>query len=227
MDLKLNIRQLKKICPENRSQKQKAQILLPLLSAAIAGRDDDNLKSIIHFSLSNGVSKKSIYETILQSHLFLGFPAMIEAARLFAGITNPRFKRSQLPERYNSKTVMKWNRDGMDKIRKLYGSSFDRLVPYINSFSPQILTWMVNDGYGQVLSRPGIPFEIRELCVIAILTVTMYKNQLQAHLRGALNIGVENGQIIVAIDNCLLFCAKKNIAASRKILKEVAQEFNA
>ncbi|MEE9443999.1 MAG: carboxymuconolactone decarboxylase family protein [candidate division Zixibacteria bacterium] len=173
------------------------------------------------------MSKKSIYETILQSHLFLGFPAMIEAARLFSGITNSQFKRNQLPGPYDSKTVRTWNRDGMDKIRRLYGSSFDRLVLYINSFSPQILTWMINNGYGQVLSRTGVTFDIRELCVIATLTVTMYENQLRAHLRGALNIEVAIEDVEAVIDNCRFFCTKKNIQASRKILKEVAREINA
>ncbi|MFH1700619.1 MAG: hypothetical protein ABIE07_08540 [Candidatus Zixiibacteriota bacterium] len=227
MDLRLNKRLLVQICPPHQSRRQTACFFLPLISAAIAGRDDSGLKNIIHFALSKGIPKKSIYEIILQSHLFLGFPAMIEAARLFAGITNPKYKRNRFPEPYNSKTVKKWNRDGMDKIRRLYGESFDRLVPYINSFSPQILTWMINDGYGQVLSRPGVAFDVRELSVIATLTVTMYKNQLRAHLRGALNIGVAMEDVEAVIDHCRFFCIKKNIQTSRKILKEVIWEINA
>ena len=87
-----------------------------------------------------------------------------------------------------------------------------------SSFSPQILTWMINDGYGQVLSRPGAIFPLRELSVVATLTVTSYVNQLGAHIRGALNVGVEPALISSTMDNCRYFCSQAKIKKARKIL---------
>ncbi|MCK5125012.1 MAG: carboxymuconolactone decarboxylase family protein [candidate division Zixibacteria bacterium] len=200
---------------------------LPMLSASIAGRADEVSRMLMQAALDDGVSAKMIDEAILQVHLFLGFPAMIEAARAFAEIHPRRYKKSQLPEAYNSKTTGSWNRNGLQKIRKIYGSAFDRLIPYINSFSPQILTWMINDGYGQVLSRPGVSFRLRELSVTATLTVTGYVNQLGAHIRGALNTGAEKKLLFETMTNCGLFCSRKNCLTAQKILRKVTAEQNA
>lgn len=190
----------------------------PFLSAAIAGRDDAAARLIMTMALDDDVSPRSIEEIILQSHLFLGFPAMIEAARIFAEVTGDGGKADGLPGAYSGKDCRDWNRQGTAKIKHIYGPAFDRLVGYINSFSPQILTWMINDGYGQVLSRPGAAFPLRELSVIATLTVTSYENQLGAHIRGTLNVGVKSALIRKTMRNCRFFCTGDNIRTAVHIL---------
>ena len=104
-------------------------------------------------------------------------------------------------------------------MRHIYGPHFDGLVRYINSFSPRILGWMVNDGYGRVLSRPGLSFDQRELSIVAILTVTGYQNQLRAHIRGAVIVGLDRDLIEATIQNCHFFCPVKKIKESLKILR--------
>lgn len=192
----------------------------PFLSAAIAGRDDASARLVMAMALEDGVPARSVEEIILQSHLFLGFPAMIEAARIFADVSGNGGKGDGLPGAYSENDCRDWNRKGTAKIKHIYGSAFDRLVRYVNSFSPQILTWMINDGYGQVLSRPGAPFPLRELSVVATLTVTSYENQLGAHIRGTLNVGVESAMISKTIRNCRFFCSDDNIRTAIHLLNE-------
>ena len=48
---------------------------------------------------------------------------------------------------------------------------------------------MVSDGYGKVLSRPGLDLARRELCVVAQTAVLSAERQLHSHLRGALHAG--------------------------------------
>jgi 4-carboxymuconolactone decarboxylase len=175
---------------------------------------------ILTEALNAKVAAKTLDEIILQSHLFLGFPAMIEASRIFADVRRPHHNTHQLPQAYSAATCREWNRNGLNKIRRIYGPAFDRLVPYINSFSPQILIWMVNDGYGQVLSRPGASFRLRETSVVATLTVTGYLNQLGAHIRGALNVGTPVEFLSWTMGNCEHFCPKSSVARARAILKK-------
>lgn len=203
-----------------RSHEDKKSFYLPLLSAAIAGRNESACEAILRQALADSVPPRAIDETILQSHLFLGFPAMIETSRLFARIYPRRHKKTQLPDAYDSKTVTQWNREGLKKIRRLYGPAFDRLVVYINSFSPQVLTWMINDGYGQVLSRAGMSFHLRELCIVATLTVTAYENQLGAHIRGALNVGGDSRELDRVISDCRYFCPQNHIKLAQQILSQ-------
>lgn len=191
----------------------------PMLSAAIADGNNSSTETVMKSAIESGISFKQVDEVILQSHLFLGFPAMIEAARILADVRGKKNASIHLPGQYSNIQCKKWNQNGIKKMRRIYGPSFDSLVSYINSFSPQILGWMVNDGYGRVLSRPGISFDQRELCIVAILTVTGYQNQLRAHLRGAINVGLEIELIATVIDNCHYFCSAKNIKKSKKLLK--------
>lgn len=193
---------------------------MPFLSGAIAGRDDAATRLIMILALEEGIKPRMIEEIILQSHLFLGFPAMIEAARVFADVRGDHARSDGVPGAYSEKDCRDWNRQGTTKIKRLYGPAFGRLVRYINSFSPQILTWMINDGYGQVLSRPGAPFPLRELSVVATLTVTSYENQLGAHLRGTINVGVDPSLIRKAIHNCRFFCSNENIRMAVHLLDE-------
>jgi alkylhydroperoxidase/carboxymuconolactone decarboxylase family protein YurZ len=79
---------------------------------------------------------------------------------------------------------------------------------------------MINDGYGQVLSRPGASFPLRELSVVATLTITSYVNQLGAHIRGTLNVGVGPDLILRTMDQCRFFCTQSKIKRARKILSE-------
>lgn len=198
--------------------KAKKTLYCPILSAAIAGRDEKAMDLIMRLALKDGISSGSINEIILQSHLFLGFPAMIEAARMFAGIRGLTRKSAKLPEPYKGDACRNWNHQGLRKIRGIYGVKFERLVKYINSFSPQILSWMINDGYGQVLSRPGVSFKLRELSVVATLTVTGYEHQLKAHIRGTLNHGVGFNLIDSTIRNTRYFCPSTNIRQALDIL---------
>jgi 4-carboxymuconolactone decarboxylase len=55
---------------------------------------------------------------------------------------------------------------------------------------------MVVDGYGKVLSRPGLDLVRRELCIVAVCAVAKQDRQLQSHLHGALNVGASAGQIV-------------------------------
>jgi len=201
--------------------REKSFLYCPLLSAALAGRQEKALRLIIGDALNHGVSPKTIDEIILQSHLFLGFPAMIEASRLFADIRGRRPASPKVPAPYTEKNCTGWNASGLAKIKKIYGPAFERLVRYINAFSPQILTWMINDGYGQVLSRPGASFALRELSVVATLTVTAYENQLKAHIHGALNVGVDASLMADTIDRCRYFCPAGHIQSARAILEKL------
>ena len=53
----------------------------------------------------------------------------------------------------------------------------------------QTREWLIMEGYGKTLSRPGCDTVTRELCIVAMLTVLGRKQQLTSHVRGALRAG--------------------------------------
>ncbi len=55
--------------------------------------------------------------------------------------------------------------------------------------SPELANWIIEEGYGKVLSRPGISLRLRELFSVALLAATGFPRQLFAHLRALVEMG--------------------------------------
>ena len=77
---------------------------------------------------------------------------------------------------------------------------YEKLRLNVRDLHPALDAWMVVDGYGKVLARPGLDLPRRELCVVAACAAMGQDRQLHSHLRGALNVGVAPDALRDAID---------------------------
>lgn len=129
-----------------------------------------------------------IYELVLQSYLFLGFPRMLAAAYVFAE-QFPGFKRDAGTGPISNVEAKAWYESGISLCRQIYGDSFDRLQSRVTDIAPEVFRWMIVEGYGKVLSREALPIVDRELCIIAFLMMENRPKQLHSHIHGAINVG--------------------------------------
>ncbi len=161
---------------------------LALYGASIALSDNSAIKEASRRAGLAGAGIPAIYELMLQSYLFLGFPRMLTAAECFRE-TFPDFEVSirveSEPTRYGI-----WKKRGTDLCRKVYAGNFEKLEKRLNRFSSEIFEWTILEGYGKVLSRPGLDINVRELATVAMLMADNRPKQLFSHIRGALNVGV-------------------------------------
>ncbi len=162
--------------------------LISILSAAIAVSSEEFTERIIGYLKNMEFSREAIYETILQSYLFLGFPRMIEAALVYNNIYGDIKKESRV-EKISGNEAEKWFQDGINLCRKVYGKNFEKLEKRFLAVSPEMFRWMVLEGYGKVLSRPGLSQIERELAEVAALIVDIRERQLISHVLGSLNVG--------------------------------------
>lgn len=172
---------------------------LAVYSASIALADEDILKKAALLAHDGGAEIAEIYEVMLQSYLFLGFPRMLTAAENFSE-SYPGFT-AQLKIKISGSRQMKlWMKSGTLLCQKVYAGNFAKLKKRICQFSPEIFDWMILEGYGKVLSRPELDIKRRELAVVACLMIDNRPKQLFSHIRGALNVGV-TGRLVKAIIN--------------------------
>ncbi len=62
--------------------------------------------------------------------------------------------------------------------------------------SPELSDWMIDEGYGKVLSRPG-PTELeREIASVVFLAISDHPVQLYSHIRGAKNLGASEALMV-------------------------------
>ena len=59
----------------------------------------------------------------------------------------------------------RWRREGEATCATVYGDHYKRLRQNINRLHPELDEWMIVEGYGKILSRPGLELRLRELCI--------------------------------------------------------------
>jgi 4-carboxymuconolactone decarboxylase len=69
------------------------------------------------------------------------------------------------------------------------------MIGRMAGFHPDLADWILADGYGRVLSRPGLPIRERELIVVAVLAALKLPKQLESHVRGALRVGASEREV--------------------------------
>lgn len=167
---------------------------LVALSAAIAAADGGAVEAQVDRALAAGAAPSAVYETILQSYLFVGFPRTIEAffaarGRLArAGFRDAGGAGGPDPSPAGA-DLETWRREGEALCHRVYGRNYEKLVATMRELSPDLGQWMILEGYGKTLSRPALDAATREYAVLAILTVQRMWRQLRSHAIGAMNVG--------------------------------------
>jgi 4-carboxymuconolactone decarboxylase len=165
---------------------------LAIYAATIALADESAMTTAIVHLRARGVNRADLYEIVLQSYLFLGFPRMLIAAETLAEVWPP----SQRDPGLSPPTeVDHWRQRGEALYQRVYGANADRLRKRVVSFAPEIFEWMIIEGYGKVLSRAGLDIVPRELAIVAFLIVDNRPKQLMSHIRGAMLVGATIDQL--------------------------------
>ena len=167
------------------------------LAAIISSETEPEIRVAMSAVARTDVPAQWIEELILQTYLFAGFPRGLNAMREWrraSGVVAPERDEGERPD------IATWTREGEKTCRTVYGRMYERLRVNIRDLHPALDTWMIVEGYGKVLSRPGLDLKRRELCVVAACAVLGQERQLHSHLHGALNAGATPAEVDDALD---------------------------
>jgi 4-carboxymuconolactone decarboxylase len=174
------------------------------LAAAQAARDLRAMDTALE-RLHEAGRGREVEEALLQSYLFLGFPAAIEGLRRWRTLgAKPPAATDAEPDA--------WSERGERTCAIVYGDHYERLRENIARLHPDLDRWMVHEGYGKVLSRPALSLAVREMLIVAMLVVQgeSGRRQLRSHLKGALNTGVSTGDVMRTVEHAAAFAAPPN-----------------
>ena len=164
------------------------------MSAALAAHADAELEDGLRaLAGADDAQSTAVEEALLQSYLFVGYPAALNALALWRRISG-REPGPPSPADWSA-----WERRGAEVCRTVYGGAYDDLRANVRALHPDMERWMLVEGYGKVLGRPGLSLAQRELCVVALLAVQDAPRQLYSHLRGALHAGASPERIEAAL----------------------------
>lgn len=184
-------------------------------AAVIAAGDELAVRAALSEATAT-VKAEWIEELILQSYLFCGFPRSLNAMREWRRLTgDPAGPQTEPGD------VEEWRRRGEATCRLVYGAMYDRLRVNIRDLHPELDEWMIVEGYGKVLSRPGLDLARRELCIVAACAASKQDRQLHSHLHGALNVGVAASVVAEAIDALTEDVSASGLATARLLWRRV------
>eukprot|EP01028_Stygiella_incarcerata_P013324 TRINITY_DN81_c0_g1_i1.p1 TRINITY_DN81_c0_g1~~TRINITY_DN81_c0_g1_i1.p1 ORF type:complete len:266 (-),score=79.15 TRINITY_DN81_c0_g1_i1:282-1079(-) len=148
---------------------------------------------------------KNGLEIIVQTHLFSGFPRVInvlkalEVANAIDEDVLQDLKKEHVME--ESKPFEEVCRQGRKVMEMIYGKDVaKKLEERMYDTHPAIAYFMVDHGYGRTLARPGPTLLQREFATIAALAGQSCVPQMISHLRGCLRLGASAQQLRSILD---------------------------
>ncbi|BBO71495.1 4-carboxymuconolactone decarboxylase [Desulfosarcina alkanivorans] len=114
---------------------------------------------------------------------------------------------------------------GLKTLKKITASSGAAVIDGLKDLAPDLADWIIKFSYGDVLSRPHIDLKSRQLATVAALTAMGTATpQLKVHIKGALNVGCKQEEIVEIILQMAVFAgfpaAINGINASREVFEK-------
>jgi len=194
------------------------------VAAIVAAGTESEVRAALG-EASRDIPHPWIEELLLQTYLFAGFPRalnafrewrrLVPAVRAAGGMTPEDQLRRGTPD--HATLVER----GVATCRAVYGAMYDKLRLNIEALHPDLDWWMVVEGYGKVLSRPGLDLPRRELCIVAACVASGQDRQLHSHLHGALNVGVTPDVVRQSLDGLAQAVPAARVDAARLLLARV------
>jgi len=168
-----------------------------------------------------GVPALWMDELLLQSVLMVGWPRALNAFTAWRQLGLPAAVTGEDGADYSR--LEQWQARGEAVCREVYGKNYSRLRENVRALHPALDAWMVTEGYGKTLGRPGLDLARRELCVAVQVAVQGAERQLHSHLRGALNAGASAAVVTAALELVRPLLGRRELELAMSLWERIRQ----
>ena len=140
-----------------------------------------------------GIPAADLYEATLQVFLFAGYPRTIGAFEALQNAVPDAEPPPSEPQRLD------FTERGRVTFEKVYGEHTDAVLKKLHDLHPDFARYVIHDAYGQVLGRPFLPLQERELLAVTMLAALDLAPQLRSHVHGARKAGASEEEIEICL----------------------------
>ncbi len=198
--------------------------ILALISAASVTRREEFLRALLGYSKLKNYNVSQIYEAILQTYLFAGFPSALISLKILSEYFGTQKAADNETNKIDFGFTEDFHGKGTLTCKLIYGDKFEKLIKNVAAFSPEMSNWLVTEGYGKVLSRLDLGLRERELCIVSILSALQFEDQLYSHINGAYRTGADIKQIKKIINNLRLLGMHEPAELGLNVLERFAEQ---
>lgn len=111
---------------------------------------------------------------------------------------------------------------GLKKLQEVDGAEGIAIVESLNDIAPDMGKYIVEFAFGDIYNRKGLSLTMRQIATIAALSALGgCEKQLQIHINAALNVGLEQEDIIEIIIHCVPYIGFPKALNALSVAKEV------
>jgi 4-carboxymuconolactone decarboxylase len=169
------------------------QRLARISVAIVLGRWEDLRR--MRVAAPEGEPNRAWREAVLQTHLFAGFPRLVEAYSQLESVGGLGLVEAAEILRAPSEPAR-----GRALFDQIYAGASDTVYGMLVRQHPEYADWVLGHAYGRVLARPGLGADRRELLACACLAALDQQRQLGSHARGALRCGAQPDELGELLD---------------------------
>lgn len=116
---------------------------------------------------------------------------------------------------------------GTENLKKIDGIGGEKVVKSLENIAPDLGKFIIEFAFGDIYSRGELTLQERELITItSLLTAGGCEPQLEVHINGALNVGIEPKKIIEAFIQCVPYTGFPKVLNAVNVAKKVFAERN-
>jgi len=198
------------------------EMLLVRLAAAVAQGGEERLDGAIAAVIKGKVDPMMVEEGILMAIVAVGFPRTLIAMRGWRKASGLGPQPSDGEDRAGYyERQRQWSADGEETWKVVYGANYERLRQTVRDLHPALDQWMITEGYGRTLSRPGLTLRQRELLMVAMCAVSDVPHQLHSHLKGALHAGASAAEVGEALEAAIAEVSDREKEQGRQLMRRV------
>ena len=183
---------------------QREMVTLSILTVL---KRDNQTRRHLGNALNLGLTPIQIVEVLIHSSFYSGVPATLDALALAKEVFNERGVD------YTPQKVF----DASETPDDLYNRGVARRVEYMGppagggqgpvTEAERAFNRLTTEYYwGSVWNRPGLDLPSRSICTLAALTALGRESQLASHIRGALNVGLSQEEIVEVFVHATFYC---------------------
>ena len=202
-----------------------------VLMAGLIAMGDKTAELNVHINgaLNSGWTAVEIQEAMLQMSVYSGLPSSVNGMNTLKEVLGQRKQRGitdviNPPLASKQKTGESRLEVGSKQLEKLQVIDAKALQEAYKDVSPNFAKHVIEYAFGDILSRPALDYQTREMITIAALTAMGATNQLKFHIQGALNLGIPSGDIADIIVLVGAYSGFPSMANATNALKEVLNE---
>jgi len=174
--------------------------LITVAILAALGNAKPQLKFHVAGALNVGCARHEVVESMLHLAVYAGFPAALNGVfavqEVFrdcgmpdsdAGAPQPAFVPGA-GGRFDA---------GWSALRKVDGHAGEEIIAALADIAPDLGRFIIEFGFGDIYTRPGLGLLQRELITVAALAAMgTAAPQLRVHMHGLLNVGGNRDQLV-------------------------------